>query len=703
MHSQKRNLILYFFLVNIVLIQAQQKNSDNHLNIAKDTLSIQEVLITATQKYGEKESTEISKTPLKNLENPQVYSVIPKEIIKNQILTNNKEIVNNSVGVVAFNNPTGAITAWIRGFETRNAIRNGMATQFRAESDPINIERMEVVKGPAGTLYGANAVSFGGFINKVTKVPHDQNKSEVSLYLGSYDMMRATLDINQSLDKEKASLFRVNAAYNFQHTFQDIGYYKNVTVAPSFIHKVNERLQILAEAEFAMIKNTQMPYPNLSGNYFKNFKDIPIAYDKYIGGDDVDSKTNIANLFLKATYKLSDQWTSYTNINSSRGFVDYSYQLYPKWASAQTIERNVGLYSARTLSFIQFQQNFNADVKIAGVRNRILIGADYTKNNAKLNYQYAKYDIININTDYAPITRIKTDAILGAGNAGHWNNTQHSTSLYVSDVINFTDNLSVLLSGRFDHYKNQASIENNKKVADNYEQSFFSPKMGIVYELLKNRVSLFGNYMNGFINQAPMTQPDGTQLRLRPKKAYQKELGIKAQLLQKTIFTTLSFYEININDATWTNINNFTEQSGRQKSKGFEMELIAQLKNLSIIGGVAYNENKFTNGETNLVGKSVQGAPKNMYNLWLDYKFTKGFLNNILVGAGGNYVSSVFWDAANTIIIPNYMVINASILYATSKWNTGLKFNNITSQKYWNSDGQPQTPSNFIMTVAFKF
>nr|WP_245405043.1 TonB-dependent receptor [Chryseobacterium sp. SSA4.19] len=689
-------------MLAVVLLSTTSYAQETKKDTVKTT-SLDEVIITATQKYGEKQSTDIARMPLKNIENPQVYSVIPKEIIKNQILVSNREIINNAVGVVAFNNPTGAITAWIRGFETRNAIRNGMATQFRAESDPINIERMEVVKGPTGTLYGANAVSFGGLINKVTKIPYDQQKTEFAIYAGSFNLARLTVDTNQPLNKDKSVLFRLNAAYNYQDTFQDIGYYKNTTISPSLMFKVNDRFNVLIDAEFATVKNTAMPYPNLSGGYFKNFNEIPLAYDKYIGGEDVDAKTNVTNIFVKAVYKISDHWTSSTHINSSAGFVDFSYLLYPRWTSASTIERNVGLYSGRKLSFMQFQQNFNGDVKIFGLRNRILLGADYTKTDTKLNFQWVKYDDIDVNKDFAPITRAKIDAILGSGNAGHWNSTEYNSSVYLSDVINFTEHLSVLLSGRFDHYKNDPSIANNTKQDDGYEQNFFSPKIGIVYELLKDRLSLFGNYMNGFINQGPVSQPDGSQLVLKPKKAYQQELGLKAQLLQKKLFGTLSFYEINVNDATFSDANNFTQQNGEQKSRGFEFELIAQLNHLSLISGIAYNENKFIDGEPGLIGKGVQGSPKNMYNLWADYKIPEGFLQNIRIGAGGNYVSSVYWDAANSIIIPHYTIVNASILYEGANWSAGLKFNNITDQKYWNSDAQAQNPRNVVGTASFRF
>ncbi|MCB5984843.1 Plug domain-containing protein, partial [Flavobacterium psychrophilum] len=150
-----------------------------NFTLASKVTELNEVIIKGVgfNRFIGKESQDVAKIPLKNTENPQVYSVIPKEIIKAQLIIDNKDIINNAAGVVAFNNPTGAVTAWIRGFETRNAVRNGMATQFRAETDPINIERVEVIKGPSGTLYGANAVSFGGLINKVTKTPNDVPKS----------------------------------------------------------------------------------------------------------------------------------------------------------------------------------------------------------------------------------------------------------------------------------------------------------------------------------------------------------------------------------------------------------------------------------------------------------------------------------------------------------------------------------------------
>ncbi|PTD13693.1 TonB-dependent siderophore receptor [Flavobacterium columnare] len=707
--KQELKISLYANGINVHTETVNINSGHNEINftLASKVTELNEVIIKGVgfNRFIGKESQDVAKIPLRNTENPQVYSVIPKEIIKSQLLIDNKDIINNAAGVVAFNNPTGAVTAWIRGFETRNAVRNGMATQFRAETDPINIERVEVIKGPSGTLYGANAVSFGGLINKVTKTPNDVPKSELAFFAGSYGLLRFTLDANKPLNEDKTALFRINASHSDQETFQDIGYSKNTTIAPSFLYKISDRFQILAEAELATISRTQQPYPFFtSGVTFTNFKDIPISYKKYIGGNDVDSKTNIANLFLKATYKISDTWTSSTNVNSSKGYVDYSYQLYPRWVDDHTIIRNVGLYSARKLSFFQLQQNFNGDFKLGTIRNRVLVGADYTQNNTQLNFTWAEYDKIDLNTDFSPIIKAKIDGILATKIAGHWDNTQSSISTYFSDVINFTPRLSVLLSTRIDHFINNQSIENNKKANDKFEQTFLSPKIGMVYEIVKENVFVFGNYMNGFINQAPVDQPDGSQFRISPKEANQKEAGIKTEFLNKTLSATLSAYEIKIDNATWVDELGFTKQNGEQKSKGFELEVTSQLtNNFTIIGGIGYNENKFISGEASLIDKRVAGAPKNMYNLWVDYKIKEGFAKNIRVGLGGNHVSDVFWNASNTMTIPSYTVINSAITYEKGLWGFGLKLNNLTNQKFWNSDAQPQALRNVICSMSFKF
>jgi len=78
-------------------------------------------------------------------------------------------------------------------------------------------------------------------------------------------------------------------------------------------------------------------------------------------------------------------------------------------------------------------------------------------------------------------------------------------------------------------------------------------------------------------------------------------------------------------------------------------------------------------------------------------------LNNIGVGAGGNYVSKSFFDSANTFTIPAYTVVNATVFYDQPKWRLGLKVNNLTNEKYWDRYSNAQATKQWLATLAVKF
>jgi len=78
-------------------------------------------------------------------------------------------------------------------------------------------------------------------------------------------------------------------------------------------------------------------------------------------------------------------------------------------------------------------------------------------------------------------------------------------------------------------------------------------------------------------------------------------------------------------------------------------------------------------------------------------------LRNIGLGFGGNYVSDNFFDAENTIVIPKYTIINASVFYDQPKWRLSLKANNLSNEKYWTNYGIPETLRQYLANISFKF
>ncbi len=126
----------------------------------------------------------------------------------------------------------------IRGFANSMGMRNGMVTSAIVPLNPIILDRVEVLKGPSGTLFGSNRnITFGGVFNYVTKQPHKHFGGELSYTAGSFEFSRVTADINTPLNREKTALFRLNAAAQTEGAFQDQGYAKNYTFSPTFSYR----------------------------------------------------------------------------------------------------------------------------------------------------------------------------------------------------------------------------------------------------------------------------------------------------------------------------------------------------------------------------------------------------------------------------------------------------------------------------------
>ena len=133
---------------------------------------LDEVVIEARKanKYTRESSNVVSKMPLKNIENPQVYNTITAEILKEQVVTNFDDALKNAPGIDKLWESTGrgsdgAGYYSLRGFAVQPTMVNGLPAITNGSPDPANIESIEVIKGPSGTLFGSSLVSYGGLIN----------------------------------------------------------------------------------------------------------------------------------------------------------------------------------------------------------------------------------------------------------------------------------------------------------------------------------------------------------------------------------------------------------------------------------------------------------------------------------------------------------------------------------------------------------
>lgn len=657
------------------------------------------VVISGAKKFAEKKTEYVARLPISNLENPQVYTVVPKELFQEQIAVDFRSALTTAPGLSNVTQSVGSggvgLSIRMRGFSGASAagsIRNGMNTNYVTMSDPVNLESIEVIKGPSATLFGSTLTTYGGLVNRVTKKPFETTKGEVSYTTGSWALSRTAIDFNTPLNEEKTMLFRINAALDNQKTWQDFGKSKTFVIAPSFTYIVNDRLTLDFDVEmYSGSRNasyTGLGNFNPANSNYKSYNDLNFDFKKSYSSDDLQSEAKNTNVYARATYKLSDEWVSQTNFSNAYtdNKANYLFLLMntnPTAGGLPLLQRRLMNINS-TFKTSQLQQNFVGNFKIGNMKNRLLFGIDYVylgTNDTRWminSYDAAAGNPLTPINGNAPAINIEKYKKMLADLPEPWlvnNRDLRTTSVYVSDVINFTDKLLAMASVRFDHNEDRITKQN---------QNFFSPKMGLVYQIVKDKVSLFGNYMNGFTNTGSGEVPGGAIVEFKPEQANQLEGGVKVELLGGKLNGTLSYYDIKVKDKVRYD-NGFQIQDGTQSSKGFEADLIANpFRGFHVIMGYGYNESKYTSGAAN--GKTPYGAPANVANLWMSYKILDGKVKGLGFGFGGNTQSDSYANDANTFTVNGYTVMDATVFYEKSKFRVGLKLNNITNKEYWTND-----------------
>ncbi|WP_294961654.1 TonB-dependent receptor [uncultured Flavobacterium sp.] len=720
---QLKNIPFGTYLVEIKLngyesspasVIVDQNNTEVTLDfeLTYTSQKLEEVIVSSGgNRFARKESEEVSKMKLKNMENPQVYTIVSKELMKEQVITDYNSAFKNVPGAgIAEVRNQGRTTNISRGFVTPQLVRNGVGSFTYNSIDPSNLERIEVIKGPSATLFGSTISSFGGLFNRVTKKPFNFFKGEVSFSAGDWDLNRLTADINTPLNEEKTALFRINTALHSERSFQDAGFNKSFFIAPSFSYEVNERLTLLIDAEFSASKGTSptrlTPYTKADAKAH-SIEELGIPYNLSFANNTVNYTGQQYNIFAQLKYKISDEWTSQTIVSrtrsSSEGYVVALTMLSNETLRQQVTNQDYPYYGT------DIQQNFNGDFKIGKLRNRVVAGLDFyslraTRNDATVNMPALNFRKPGDAYNNFTINKIEP-LFVNATYTNMVSNNERTYSAYVSDVLNVTDRLLVMGGVRADRYINKGVYYPSRdSIAGNYNQTAFSPRFGAVYQVVKEKVSVFGNYMNGFNNVGGSDFYGNT---FKPNQANQLEGGVKLDF--NKISATFSYYDIKVTNITRDDPDhvNFQIQDGTQLSKGFEAELIANpIKGLNIVAGYTYNDSKYTKANPSINGlrPTTAGSPTTA-NLWASYRLTEGAASGLGFGFGGIYGSEYYQTNTSTFkfSIPSYTVLDASVFYDRPKFRLGLKVDNLTNEKYWSYRLAAQNPTRVTGNITFKF
>lgn len=735
-----------------------------HLDVqlSEELTALQEVEVIGRKESSYKNTNSFigTKTASALKEVPQSVGYVTKELILDQGATTVNEVVKNISGV---NQNSSYNDFSIRGFRAtgnRNSgnLLNGMRAQTSLwkQSSLANIERVEVIKGPASALFG-NAAP-GGVINRVTKKPLFENKNSITVGVGSWNTLKTYGDFTGPLNPKKTLLYRLNLGYEKTDSFRDLQGSESIIAAPSFSYIPNEKTHI----------NVDFVYQNFNGKIDRgqsvpadgNVYSTPISRSLSAANDFL--KENTLNTTIALTHKFSDHISLnaiYLNSSYSEDMLEHTqanlyYKQIGNGANAfRYADPNKVMMTAnqrkRYFANNSFNTYFNFNFNTGILKHKLLVGYDYfiseqkagsssisaqgylSKDKTKVVNTYTTTANVLAGSVQTPTTNVPVFDLYDpiAGNAYKdiskyiWKqNTlnpyeEYSHGVYVQEQIDISI-VKLLVGLRQEWFTETLNKETTKEIS--HQTSAFIPRVGLVVEASEN-INLYSTWVKGF-------QPQGANIQSDPDRYggpfdYMKselyEVGLKTEWFNKRLSATLAVFKI-----TQENSLEQSPKAGKadwrvpvdEESNGFELDIAGQiLPNFSVVANYAYTDARIVKlkEEGSIKDLNVQrpSTPRHAANLWTKYIFENGSLKGLGAGIGVSYASERLGQVgrrATAASYPDYTLLNAVLYYKVKDVQLQLNVNNVLNRTYWisgydNLRNFPGAPRNINASVTYRF
>jgi iron complex outermembrane receptor protein len=660
--------------------------------------------------YSGKYSFFGEKTEANLIDIPQAISAVTKELIHDKMEFTLKDALNDVSGV---NQYSGYDEYTIRGFRAENARDiDGLRGYNTTYTSPmlVNIERIEVIKGPTATLYGN--CDPGGTINLVTKKPLDTNRASIDIYGGTWNHLRAQADVTGPLNNSKTLLYRFNAAYDNTNSFTKQSFAKAYELAPSFSFIPNDKFRVNIDFSVSNIHTAlNQGQPGYEGD--NDLNSTPINLTLTQPGDYLH-ETDIASV-ISASYKISKNLTfntGYLNYITQQNVAAHGFNSYITPDSV-ALYYTTWAYHTVTNTLTNY---FTYKFKTGKASHTLLAGYDYVRSAVNLNQQYYELPdqfgmgsgIVSTFSLKNPLyfqrpanTYLLSDYNNDASDVN--SNIYHTQSVYLQDQVNV---------GK---WKLLGSLREEFYVADDgngLSEKVFLPRIGIVYSLGSN-LNCYATYNGGFDPFEASTSAQVFDAPFKPLTSQLVEIGLKGNFLNDKLFASVALYRltlqnvaVNANDIS--NPNLFVQQ-GENRSEGVEAEATGYvLQNLSVNLSYAYCSAIVTRSNiATEIGTRVENAPRNTSSSWIKYTFIEGALKGFGLAAGHTRVG-IRNTLDPAVILPGYFIVNGGVQYAQKHYRFALNIYNITNQTYWagaynNVNKWPGAPRNCMLNLGYTF
>lgn len=630
--------------------------------------------------YVARRSATGTKTDTPLLETPQSVSVVTREQMDAQGAQRVEQALRYTPGaqVEAFGTDNRASTVFMRGFWNTNVHLDGLKLQngpvystWNVES--YGLERVEVLRGPASVLYGQAAP--GGVLNLVSKRPVAQGSANAEVTVGSYDYYQGAFDVGGSLNEDDRVLFRLNGLVRDAGSQVDHADETSLFLAPSLTFQPTDdtKITLLGHAErrrssatvgFLPADGTIRDNPNgrISTSLFVSEPDFDhFDTDQIAIGYEIDHRVNDAlSLHQNARYNRLelDYRTVYaTGMRADRRTLNRAVRVSDETASGASVDSHAiyktahGVFAHTLLAGVDYQQSWN-DVELA-------VGAAPALD--AFNPVYGN-----------PVT---IPAVAAANEL-----SLRQFGLYLQDQIAVADRWILVLGGRQDWAWTENEDELTGLTTTKNSQKF-SGRAGLVYRTDVG-VAPYVSYTQSF---EPTTTTDANGNMFDPEKAYQYEVGVKYEPPGIDGFITAALFDLHRMDVITYDSSTFVPtQTGEIRSRGIEVEAkLSPIPGLNLIGALAVQNVKVMKSTGADKGHWPQAVPEYSVALWGDYTIQAGDLAGLGFGLGWRRTGRSYGGTTNTITVPAYSLVDASISYRLEDtWRIAVNASNLFDEEY---------------------
>lgn len=672
-----------------------------------------------------------SRLGLTNREVPATLDVVTQQRMQAEGLRTSVEAFNAAPGVNSGTLPGSVGVTSMRGFTSTaiaylfDGVRVTGSNSAIRNTDTFNLERIEVLKGPASVLYGEGALA--GAINLVPKRARlGENSGEGLVSLGSFDTLRAGLGGNLALSDTAA--LRADASFSRSSGWVDDTDSLTGAVTASLVLKPTDRLTLTITGDYS--------HDDYSTAYFGSTL-VPLAAARDPSGlvrnsqglvldkatirtnynvEDGEMNSTAWQLRARADYQLSDRWTLSNELAG--------YTADRLWKNSEDVSFNsaTGLLD-RSTTLIAHDHDYWVnrayaafDGPLAGRRNRFTLGAEYSDTHFVTRRRFGVTTPVD---RFEPVRgrfpAVTAENFPGAGNRVDWVSDATVAAIFAENAFNLTGKWLLVGGVRYDHVElERQTLDMNTGAAATFGQDYdpISWRIGTVYDLAP-KTQLYAQFSHAVTPVSTFLFINAANAKFDLSAGEAVEAGVKTSFWNGRIDLTAAAYHIVQDDILTRDPANpaLTIQGGRQSSRGVEISLSAALtEQLRIDAGAAVLESRFDTlieaGGVDRSGNRPPNVPEQIFDVSAYYSLRAVPLT---LGATVRYDGDFYTNNANTYRVAARTVVDAQVSWRAPFGQLTLRGRNLFDELYadWSGYGATQVylgaPRSVDLTLTRNF